>query len=45
MLNVMDCWKDSENVIKAMRKDCCGRCEDAVLFYEDTVIVVKALWS
>ncbi len=38
MLDVMDGVKDSENVRKAMRKECCVGCEGAVVFYEDTVI-------
>ena len=45
MLDMMYEVKDSENMRKAMRKNCCGGCEGAVVFYEDTVIVVKALWS
>ena len=45
VLDVMDEVKDLENMRKAIRKNCCGGCEGAVVFYEDTVIVVKVLWS
>ena len=38
MLDIMDGAKDSEKVRKAMRKDCCGGCEGAVVSYEDSVI-------
>ena len=38
VLDIMDGAKDSENVRKAMRKDCCGGCEGAVVSYEVAVI-------
>ena len=38
MLDVMDGVNDSENVRKAMRKECCGGCEGAVVSYQGTVI-------